>query len=61
MPSDGSCGDWSWTWALLRCGGKPPADTETSANLELDRAAIFVAAAAPRIVEEIILLDGLNA
>jgi hypothetical protein len=58
VPADGSC-DWSCTWAGLRCGKLPADDTEeTAANLELDRAAIFVAAAAPRIVEDIILLDG---
>jgi hypothetical protein len=44
----------------LRCG-KLLAGTETAANLELDRAAIFVAAAAPRIEEGIIVLDDLNA
>jgi hypothetical protein len=49
LPPDGSCGKL------------PPAGTETAANLELDRAAIIVAAAAPRIEEDIISLDGLNA
>jgi hypothetical protein len=56
VPADGSC-DWSCTWAGLRCG-KFPAGTETVANLELDRAAICVAADTPRIEEEIILLGG---
>jgi hypothetical protein len=62
MPPDGSCDDWSCTSAGLRYGKLPvPAGSETVANRELDRAAIFVAADATRIVKEIILLGCLSA